>query len=348
MTTDSTGEAIRATRERAALFVGESRGWLEVGGEDRVRWLDGMISGDVEALAAAGEGAGCYATLLTNRGAIVADLHVGRLGERFVLESLRSEIPRIAEVLDRFIIADDVSLEHRSAGFVNLGLEGPASGGILRAALGERDLPDALCWRAATIAGHDVLIGAFGWSGELAYQLRVPTDGRQAVEGALDEAAGGTLVRGAPEALEVLRVEAGIPLLGRELDEEVLPPEARLEHAVSTTKGCYVGQEIVARLRARGQVNHLLVGLRLEDVGDAAPEAGAALRAGDRVTGELTSIVRSPSEGPIALGYVRREHAEPGTEVAWPGGHARVAALPFVATGVDRGGHDEGDGAART
>lgn len=350
MTADSTGEAIRATRERAALFVGDSRGWLEVGGEDRVRWLDGMISGDVEALAAAEEGAGCYATLLTNRGAIVADLHVGRLGDRFVLESLRSEIPRIAEVLDRFIIADDVSLEDRSAGFVSLGLEGPASGGILRAALGEgeADLPAALCWRATTIAGHDVLIGTFGWSGELAYQLRVPVDAREAVERALDQAAGATLVRGAPEALEVLRVEAGIPLLGRELDEEVLPPEARLEHAISTTKGCYVGQEIVARLRARGQVNHLLVGLRLDGVDDAAPEAGAELRAGDRVTGELTSIVRSPSEGPIALGYVRREHAEPGTEVTWSGGQARVAALPFVDTGADTGGPSVGDGAART
>ncbi len=327
-------DAIRATRARAALFVGESRGWVEVAGEDRVRWLDGMISGDVEALASGDEGAGCYATLLTNRGAIVADLHVGRVGDRFVLESLRSELPRIAQALDRFIIADDVTLIDRSADFVNLGLEGPAAGEILSAALGGSGVPDPLGWCTAEIAGHDVLIGAFGWSGESAYQLRVPCGGEGAVGDALDTAAGDALARGSASALDVLRVESGIPLLGRELDEEVLPPEARLEHAISTTKGCYVGQEIVARLRARGQVNHLLVGLRLGDAGDASPPEGTELRVGDRVTGELTSIVQSPSEGAIALGYVRREHAEPGTEVAWSGGEARVAELPFVAPGA--------------
>jgi len=142
------------------------------------------------------------------------------------------------------------------------------------------------------------------------------------------------LVRGTSEALEILRVEAGIPLLGQELDDDVLPPEARLERAIATNKGCYVGQEIIARLRARGQVNHLLVGLRLE--GADLPAVGTKLSAAGRETGEITSVARSPSQGPIALGYVRREHAAEGTEVDLDGGRARVAALPFVACGARR------------
>ena len=110
----------------------------------------------------------------------------------------------------------------------------------------------------------------------------------------------------------------------------MLPPEARLEHAICPTKGCYVGQEIVARLRSRGQVNHLLVGLAFDDDADPLPEAGTALHAEDRATGELTTVVRSPDAGAIALGYVRRAHAEPGTVVDFAGGTATVHRLPFV------------------
>jgi aminomethyltransferase len=339
---------IEAARSRAALFESGDRGWLEVSGEDRVRWLDGMISGDVVALADGPEGGGCHAMLLTNRGAIIADLHVGRIGDRFVLESPRSEIPRIAAVLDRFVIADDVRLEDRSDDFVSLGLEGPAAPAILRAALEAAgtvgSVPEPEAWRAARLAGHEVLIGAFGWSGEDAYQIRVPVAACETVAAALDAAAGESIPRGSSEALEVLRVEAGIPAIGHELDEEVLPPEARLERAICNTKGCYVGQEIVARLRARGQVNHLLVGVSL-DV-DELPSPEAALSVGDRRTGELTSVAQSPAHGPIALGFVRREHAEPGTRVDFEGGSGRVANLPFAGPGVASAPHERPGAAA--
>jgi len=325
-------DAMAAARRSALLIDMSSRGLLGVTGGDRVRWLDGMISGDVAALEAGPEGAGCYAALLTNRGAIVADLHVGRLGERFLLESLRQEIPRIAETLGRFIIADDVELADLSGDFVRLGLEGPDATAILVASLEAGAAPPAPeAWLEGRIAGVEVLVAGFGWTGEVAYQLCCAPSDRAAVEAALEGVSSGGLVRADAEALEVLRVEAGLPWLGRELDEEVLPPEARLEHAISNTKGCYVGQEIVARLRARGQVNHLLVGLAIEE-GDL-PEVGAPLSAGGRETGELTSVVRSPSLGAIALGYVRREHAEPGEEITLEGGRARVCALPFVAKG---------------
>jgi len=323
-----------SVRERAALFdMGEQRGLIEVCGDDRVRWLDGMISGDVERLESSGSGAGCYAVLLTNRGAIVADLHVAKIGETFLLESTRSEIPRIVEALDRLIIADDVTLADRSGAHVVLGLEGCTASAILRGAL-DGDAPAEDAWVESTLGGASVLVGAFGWSGEDAFQIRLDSEDRPAVEAALDAAAGEALARGEHEDLEVLRVEAGVPALGLELDEEVLPPEARLERAIATDKGCYVGQEIVARLRSRGQVNHLLVGLDLD--GTDVPEVGVELTADGRKTGELTSVAVSPASGPIALGYVRREHAEPGTAVAYDGGRAEVVALPFVLLGGER------------
>ncbi|MEM9176609.1 MAG: glycine cleavage T C-terminal barrel domain-containing protein [Myxococcota bacterium] len=320
-------EAITAVRERAALFdmTGE-RGLVEVAGEDRVRWLDGMISGDVTRLDEAGDGAGCYATLLTNRGAIIADLHVGKRGDTFLLESLASGIPKTIAALDRLLIADDVTLTDRSGDFATLGLEGRAARAILAAAANAAP-PEPEAWADLVIGGADVLVGAFGWTGEAAFQLRCADGRRAAVEAALEEAAGGTLARGDLATLEVLRVEAGVPALGRELDEEVLPPEARLERAIATDKGCYVGQEIVARLRARGQVNHLLVGFALEV--DRIPGEGTEVTAGERRTGELTSVAESPRHGTIALGYVRREHADPGTEITFEGGRGRVVDLPF-------------------
>jgi folate-binding protein YgfZ len=332
----SVEEMVAGTRRGIGLFEMAHRGLLEVRGEDRVRWLDGMISGDVQALEKEGSGSGCYAVLLTNRGAIVADFHVGHVEDSYYLESLRSEIPRIRETLDRYIIADDVELIERSAEMVAIGLEGPGTAELLAEVAGV----DAAGikedgWVRTSIAGRAVLIAAFGFTGEQAFQIRMKPEDREAILKALLDATGKDgIVRGSLEALEIMRVEAGLPALGAELDEEVLPPEARLERAISTTKGCYVGQEIVARLRARGQVNHLLVALRLESTGPSSagdlPPVDAPLSSGGRVTGELTSVVRSPTEGPIGLGYVRREHSEIGTGVEFEGGRATVVELPFV------------------
>ena len=327
----SSGEMASQIRQGVGLFDMSHRGLFEILGEDRVRWLDGMISGDVQALESAASGAGCYATLLTNRGAIIADLHVARIENGYLVETLRSELPRILETLERYVIADDVILTDRSADFDTLGLEGPEAPSVLERAtdgqvtdLGEEN------WTESTIGDRAVLIANFGFSGERGFQIRMKPEDRVEVEKSLGVAAGGAaLVHADFEALEIMRIEAGLPALGRELDEEVLPPEARLERAISTNKGCYVGQEIVARLRARGQVNHLLVGLRIES--PELPEVEMELSVEGRVTGELTSVAVSPTEGPIALGYVRREHAEPGTQVEFEGGRARVAALPFVA-----------------
>ncbi|MBY0401660.1 hypothetical protein K2X89_15310 [Myxococcota bacterium] len=350
-------------REGVGVFAMDDRGLLEVRGADRVRWLDGMLTADIKTLEKHGEGAGVPALFLTHRGAIVADFHVGRLGDVLLLECQRSEIPRIRAALEKRIIADDVVIVDRSEGEAVVGVEGARAADVVARALdgassdgsgsGSPVASEARSdsgavgsgaaaaapgmpserWGEGVIAGARVLPAGFGWSGEQAVQIRVEGAAVEAVRAALGAAAAELeveCVAGDAALLEVLRIEAGIPALGRELDEEVLPPEARLERAIAINKGCYVGQEIVARLRSRGQVNHLLVGLRRE--GAEGFGVGTALTVAGRATGEITSAALSPSEGAIALAFVRREHAEPGTVVELVGGGAaRVAALPFVA-----------------
>lgn len=358
----SVDEVVRATRSSVGLFRVDALALIEVKGEDRVRWLDGMISGDVSRLEEQGQGAGCYATLLTNRGKIVSDLHVAHLGEGFLLACQRDQAETVRTTLDRFIIADDVELADVSESFEALALEGPKAPDLLAEALGlSGERKDALVsetrdatersgvteerWFEAECAGVSTRIGAFGSSGEPAFQIFVPRAEADAVAAELQgKGAALGLVLGDLEALEILRVEAGQPVMGRELSDRVLPPEARLERAIATDKGCYVGQEIVARLRARGQVNHLLVGLKFGSGLEAAslPTFDTELRVSDRRTGEVKSTVRSPTEGPIALAYVRREHAAPGTEVQFDGGTAQVTSLPFRPLGAEPGGAPTG------
>jgi folate-binding protein YgfZ len=324
-------EQARAVRRSAGLFHLDTRGVIRVAGGDRERWLNGMISNDVAALAPGPERSGCYATLLTRKGLILADLQVMLRPEHYLLELARAAVGEILDCLERHIIADDVTVEDASQEFERLGLEGPGARSLLAAAGSDPQLaPDACA--ELSIAGVVVVTVAFGWSGENAYQLLVPAGQREVVAEAIGSAANpGELVAAGAEALEILRIEAGVPLLGAELSDDVFPDEARLERAISTTKGCYTGQEIVARLRSRGHVNHLLVGL--EFPGEEVPRPGTELLAEGRRTGEVTSCCTSPSAGPIGLGFVRRTHAAPGTELRAGDAPARVAGLPFAGPG---------------
>jgi aminomethyltransferase len=321
----------RAARAGAGLFRPADRGLIEVSGADRMRWLNGMVSNDVAALAPGPERSGCPALVLTRQGRIVADLHVLLRGERFWLETAAAAVAKVVAVLGKFIVADRVELRDASAEVDRLALEGPAAARVLAAACGR---PDGLAPDAATeleIAGVPVVAAAFGVGGGPARQLFAPAGAGGRVAAAL-AAAGAPLglVAAGPEALEILRIEAGTPRFGAELTEEVLPPEARLERAVSRRKGCYTGQEVVERLASQGRPSHLLVGFRLEAGLPAA--LPAEVRGDGRKLGEVTSACESPAEGAIGLGFVRAAHAEPGTRVEVDGRAARVATLPFVAS----------------
>ena len=314
-------DALRAVRTGAGLFRLPGRGVLEVGGGDRVRWLDGMISADVKSLAAGG---GAHGLLLTRQGRIVADLHVLARADAFWLELEAAALPAVRERLAGYVIADDVTLADRRAELARLAVEGPRAAATLVTAGADAGGLAPRAWREGQIAGASVVLAAYGLSGLPGFQLFVPPGSAEAVAAAL--LAAGAVAAGG-DTLECLRIAAGVPWLGRELDESVLPAEARLDAAVSTTKGCFTGQEVVTRMRSRGRVGHLLVGLRFE--GDALPERGAEIHAPSGRIGQLTSSVRSPEAGAIGLGFVRAEDAEPGARVRVAETDARIAALPL-------------------
>jgi folate-binding protein YgfZ len=321
-------EIASRARRGVGWFPGLERGVVRVAGGDRVRWLNGMITADVASL---GPGALAYALLLSPKGRIVADLYVLERGEEAWLDCDADGVAPLLARLERYIIADDVTLHEAGAELWRAALEGPGTHALL-ASLGVEAPAPGICLDAE-IAGARVVLAGFGESGERAVQLFVPSTGRHAVEAAVVDAGGDALVLGDAASLEVLRIEAGVPRMGRELDEDTLPSEAGLvARAVSLTKGCFTGQEIVARLESRGQVNHRLVGLAFES--GRPPEPGCSLASSDgRVVGEVTSACASRL-GAIGLGYVRRPNDTPGTRLRAADDVARVAALPFVSPGA--------------
>ena len=326
-------EQAAAVRRTAGFFILKHRGLIEVSGGDATRWLNGMLSNDILALEAAGVGAGCYALLLNHRAGIIADLYVLRREESYWLELELEFLPGVVEHLHKYIVADDVTLVDRSSEWTRFGLEGPAAPEILAIVAGcsVATLPAARAAMDMTVSDVGAVAAAWGWSGEAAYQLFIPAMSGQAFTELLKSSAGPTsLVEAGEDVLEILRVEAGVPRLGRELDEKVLPDEALLDEAISDTKGCYTGQEIVARLRSRGQVNHLLVGLRFVGA-DVPPLVGAELCDESRRVGEVTSVAYSSTAGWLGLGFVRRTHAQAGTALTAAGAPVRVESLPLVA-----------------
>jgi aminomethyltransferase len=309
----------------ARLFRLPERGVIEVSGADRVRWLDGMISADVKS---ATTGSGAWGLLLTRQGRVVADLHVLARPDSFWLELERAGVATVLARLAGYVIADDVVLSDRSADVARFALEGPGAAALLAAASGADVALAEHAWREIALAGARVTVAAYGFTGFPAFQLFVLAAAAERVAAAL-------LSAGAAEAsadtLECLRVEAGTPRLGYELDESVLPAEARLEAAIALQKGCYTGQEVVTRMRTRGRAAHQLVGLRFE--GEGLPERGAAIEAAGARVGQVTSAVRSPDAGAIGLGFVRTEAALPDAELRVAGHAARIAELPLRARG---------------
>ncbi len=288
--------------ESVGLVDRSERAKFLVRGSEAADFLQGQVSNDVEALE---PGSGCYATVLTHKGKLRTDLRVLRGDDWFWLDTEAIGHAVLEHMLRTYSLGRDVQFEDVTESRALLSLVGPAA----------RERLDA----APPAEEHAFVSGEHGVY--VATQLGVDVI-----------AAAGTTLDVEPvseEAAECLRIEAGRPRLGYDMDADTIPQEAGInERAVSFTKGCYVGQETVARLHYRGKPNRHLRGLRLSE----PAERGTEILLGEKVVGRLGSTCVSPRLGPIALALVRRE-AEPGATVQVGGAPAEVVDVPFAPLG---------------
>ena len=337
----------RTLRRAAGILERSARACIAVGGADRADYLQGLLTNDVAALA---PGAGCYAAYLTPQGRLIADMDVFNLGERLLLDVDAGVGPLLTARFEELVFAEDVDVADWGAACAGYGVHGPAALDVAAAALdalgiacgtpaGVRGLEPHGCCRAAADGGETTAVLRTDALGVPGVAVAVPRERAAALHAAL-LAAGGADVD--PAAAETVRLEAGRPRFPVDMDGETIPLEAGIEdRAISFTKGCYVGQEVVVRIlhRGGGRVARRLVGLALGPAGgaDAAavPERGAVVRRAGEPVGQITSAAASPALGQvIALGYLPRDLAETGTqvEVDLPAGRGGgvVAATPFV------------------
>lgn len=332
---DSRAEHFALHTTVALLDLG-FRGRLCVLGRDRERFLNGQTTNDVKALAS---GQGCYTTFVTAHGRMEADANVYRLVDEYLLDTEPGSAAGLRQRFEHHLVADEVQLADVAPHFGLLSVQGPRSHAVWACLELRADLPATPYGvRCITHPEHGDLycvnhprLGPPGWD------LFAPIAALPAIAERLGEgvrSAGGRLAGW--DALETGRIEAGLPRFGADLDETVRPPEAGLEsRAISYRKGCYVGQEVIARLRTYGNLAKRLCGLRLADGLTALPVKGDPLLRDGREVGHVTSAAYSPRlEAPLALGYVRREPPAPGTELILrsAGGEsvAHIAPLPFV------------------
>jgi tRNA-modifying protein YgfZ len=302
--TDSLAADYRLLTEDVGLVDRSERGKLALTGGEAKEFLHGQVTQEIEALS---PGHGAYAAFLTHKGKMLGDLRVLDLGDELWLDTERVALQELFNMIRRYKLGRDVELHKRTLERALLSLVGP---GAPRIGEAEHDNEAGevggvpVVW-VATDVGADLICDA-DRAGEVKAALGIPE---------------------VPEAVaEIVRVEHGRPRYGIDLDDSVIPQEAALnERAVSFTKGCYVGQETVARLYYRGKPNRHLRGLRLSE-----PVAtGELLRLGEKEVGRVGSSVVSPAHGPIALAIVRREAAPGDVLAAGDGATATVVELPF-------------------
>ncbi len=325
----------RAVRTSAGLLDRSSGEVVEVTGRDRVSFLQGMLSNDLKAL---GAGQGCSAAFLDAHGKVQALLTVLVLEDRLLLLLDSGLAAKTLQTLDKYLISEKAYFKDVSVEVARLMVAGPRTAQVIERLTGEPPLPASWAHAERKVGEIPVRVATGGGeTGESEAWLYVPTPAGEQVWRATLEAGKPVGLRPiGVTALDVLRVESGVPWYGHDVDETVLLPEIPLETYVSYTKGCYIGQEIVARIKYRGHVNRSLTGLTFD--GDRVPKPGAVIEAEGRKIGRVTSAVRSFAlNRPIALAFVRREHLEPGTTLTVKDEglalEARVAALPFYRRG---------------
>ncbi len=328
-----------ADAEHAAVRKGvgvadlSHRGRLNVTGDDRIKWLQGVISNDILPLK---QGQGVYSSFLTHKGKMLTYFRVYVLADSLLLEDVGEIGDATYQSLRKFLLyGTKAKMQSWADSWGSLLLSGPKTPELIKAAFGaEVGSLKPLSFVTQEIAGQQALLIRTEETGETDVELLIPSGGLAAAWDQLWSAGRpmGLKPFGA-EARDMLRVEAGLPKAGQDLTEEIVPPEANLEgKAFSLSKGCYPGQEVVARMDTYGSVRRRLAGLVLND--PVIPPRGAKLFSGDREVGWISSAVRSPSVGSvIALGFPLRDFSKPGTaltvDIDGRRHDATVHALPF-------------------
>ena len=325
-----------ALRNSVAVIDLSFRSRLVLTGTDRARLLNGQVTNNVKDLPV---GEGCYAALVTNKGRMQSDLNIYILPDEILLDFEPGLTRVISERFDKFIIADDVQVIDAAPHYGLLSVQGPKAWATvervgLNFARPEKEFQSRSIKDETLGEIYCVNQPRIGTSG---FDLFAPINSLGALIDKLIASAKQNGGRAAGwRALETARIEAGTPRFGVEMDETNLAPEAGLEsRAISYTKGCYIGQEVIARIRTYGQVAKALRGLRFAESAGTLPEKGDKIFSGEKEVGSISSAIHSPSlNADIALGYVRREHNQIGTElkVRSAGGErsVKIVSIPFA------------------
>ncbi len=297
------------------------RAQIALTGSDRVRWLNGMVTNNVRDLAT---GHGVYAFLLNPQGKIQAELYAFNRGESLVVEAGRAQVETVLQIFDRYIIMDDVEVENLTGKFIVIGLAGPKSREVL-AAVGLKQELAPLQFADVKWSGSEATLVRGDNPCVESYEVWVPAQDSEAAWQALVSAGAHEIHE---DALETFRISCGIPKFGQDIRERDLPQETAQDRALNFTKGCYIGQEIVERIRSRGAVHRTFVGFAIE--GKVSP--GTRIQNEGKDVGEITSVASVPARGgerAIALGYIRKEFTLPGKDLTAGDAKVRVEGLPF-------------------
>ncbi|HEY1171619.1 MAG TPA: glycine cleavage T C-terminal barrel domain-containing protein [Verrucomicrobiae bacterium] len=315
----------RAFKETAGFIDLSGRSRVCLLGADRLKFLHGQVTNDVQGLKADG---GCYAALVNAKAKMETDLYIYRLADEILLDFEPALTEKVTARLDKYIIADDVQIVDVAPHYGLVSVQGPKSAAAIEALGIVPTLPaKSLHWVKDNVPDvGDIYVMNQPRFGTTGYDVFIPSAGLGMIADKLlaaVKAQGGRACGW--EAFEAVRIEAGIPRFGADMDETNLPPEAGIEpRAVSYNKGCYIGQEVIARIRTYGQAAKSLRRLELTGVNEL-PVKGTKLQLAGKDVGYITSAVRLPVSGQVcALGYVRKEHKEAGTVLDLPSGQTKV------------------------
>jgi folate-binding protein YgfZ len=300
-----------------------ARAKIALTGSDRVRWLNGMVTNNIRDLAV---GHGVYAFLLNPQGHILGDLYAYNRGDSLMIDTDQSQSEKLLATFDHYIIMDDVEVATVSDKLTAIGIAGAKVREVLRAAGFEISELEPLQFVDVTWQNVVVTVMRGDNASVESYELWLSPDQVTLLRDALTKA--GATPAGTT-ALELRRIAAGIPRYRQDIRERDLPQETEQQRALHFSKGCYIGQEIVERIRSRGNVHRKFTGFEVQG---ALPALGTKIQADGKDIGEITSVASLPladGERLVALGYIRREIATPGKQVQAGSTQLSVAALPF-------------------